>query len=149
MAKTARKKAQNDAKENGTSPEVKADKSKQVVKAVNRPLLQLNKGMLSITVISGKNMRKNSSIFLPCFSAGGIVKSKRPVSSATKEANKKARLALATGELSQDELKRKQERDLRTLYIRFRTAESAPKTEAELRKLHKSVADVRIPRQGR
>ena len=87
------------------------------------------------------------SFFL--FSAGGIVKSKRPVSTATKEANKKARLALATGDLSLDELKRKQERDLRTLYIRFRTAESAPKSEQDVQKLHKSIADVRIPRQGR
>ena len=44
MAKTATKKGQNVAKENNASPNVKADKSKQVVKAVNRPLLQLNQG---------------------------------------------------------------------------------------------------------
>ena len=58
MAKTARKKAQNDAKENGTSPEVKADKSKQVVKAVNRPLLQLNKGMFYYRDFGGKYEKK-------------------------------------------------------------------------------------------
>merc|ERR1712029_79956 len=89
-----------------------------------RPLLQLNKD-------------------------GGIIKSKKPVSKATKEASKKARMAIATGELNQDELKRKTERDLRTLYVRFKNSATAPSTERDIYKLDKLIKYVRIPRQAK
>ena len=64
-------------------------------------------------------------------------------------ASKKARMAIATGELSQDELKRKSERDLRTLYVRFKNASTAPETEKDIYKLDKLIKDVRIPRQAK
>ena len=64
----------------------------------------------------------------------------------TLEANKKARLALATGELSKNEIERKIQRDLRTLYLRFKSNESAPKSEKEIFSMEKSIQDVRIPR---
>merc|ERR1711860_320311 len=89
-----------------------------------RPLLQLNKD-------------------------GGIIKSKKPVSKAIEEASKKARMAIATGELNQDELKRKTERDLRTLYVRFKNSTTAPATERDIYKLDKLIKDVRIPRQAK
>merc|ERR1711860_369608 len=89
-----------------------------------RPLLQLNKD-------------------------GGIIKSKKPVSKAIKEASKKARMAIATGELNQDELKRKTERDLRSLYVRFKNSTTAPATEGDIYKLDKLIKDVRIPRQAK
>ena len=83
------------------------------------------------------------------FTDGGIIKSKKPVSKATKEASKKARIAIATGELNQDELKRKTERDLRTLYVRFKNSATAPSTERDIYKLDKLIKDVRIPRQAK
>jgi hypothetical protein len=84
-----------------------------------------------------------------CFPDGGIVKSKRPpVAKAVKEANKKARMAIATGELATDEIKRRTERDLRTLYIRFKTDESAPKDQKAVEALDKNIKAVRCPRQA-
>ena len=83
------------------------------------------------------------------FTDGGIIKSKKPVSKAIKEASKKARMAIATGELNQDELKRKTERDLRTLYVRFKNSTTAPATERDIYKLDKLIKDVRIPRQAK
>ena len=83
------------------------------------------------------------------FTDGGIIKSKKPVSKATKEASKKARMAIATGELNQDELKRKTERDLRTLYVRFKNSATAHSTERDIYKLDKLIKDVRIPRQAK
>merc|ERR1711884_249970 len=80
---------------------------------------------------------------------GKIINSKKPVSKATKEASKKARMAIATGELNQDELKRKTERDLRTLYVRFKNSATAPSTERDIYKLDKLIKDVRIPRQAK
>ena len=71
------------------------------------------------------------------FSAGGIKKSKKPVSALTIENNKKARLALATGEVSKDEQNRRADRDLRTLYIRFKSSDSAPKTNQDVFALEK------------
>mgnify|MGYP001184600874 FL=1 len=58
-------------------------------------------------------------------------------------------MAIATGELNQDELKRKTERDLRTLYVRFKNSTTAPATERDIYKLDKLIKDVRIPRQAK
>ena len=71
--------------------------------------------------------------FKSFFLAGGIVKSKRPVSQTQKELNKQARMAISTGELDKDELKRKSERDLRTLYVRFGN-NAGPKNISEIYK---------------
>ena len=72
------------------------------------------------------------------------------MSALTVEANKKARLAFATGDLAKDELARKTQRDLRSLYIRFKSGISnAPKTDQDIFALDKSIKDVRIPRQGK
>ena len=53
---------------------------------------------------------------------GGIekVKSKRPFSKGFIKMNRDARKALATGEVASQEIKKKMERDLRTMYIRFK-----------------------------
>merc|ERR1711988_1213471 len=80
---------------------------------------------------------------------GGIQKSKKPVSDLTIKANKQVRLALATGEISKDELNRRTDRDLRTLYIRFKSSDTAPKTSQEIFALDKGIRDVRVPRQGK
>ena len=58
-------------------------------------------------------------------------------------------MAMATGELSKIEISRKNERDLRTLYIRFKNNETAPKSDKEILNLEPSIKDVRIPRQGK
>ena len=58
-------------------------------------------------------------------------------------------MAIATGELNQDELKRKTERDLRSLYVRFKNSTTAPTTEREIYQLDKLIKDVRIPRQAK
>ena len=58
-------------------------------------------------------------------------------------------MAIATGELNQDELKRKTERDLRSLYVRFKNSTTAPATERDIYKLDKLIKDVRIPRQAK
>jgi len=80
---------------------------------------------------------------------GGIQKSKKPVSDSTIKANKQVRLALATGEISKDELNRRSDRDLRTLYIRFKSNDTAPKTSQDILALDKGIKDVRVPRQGK
>ena len=90
---------------------------------------------------------KNYDTFLK-FLAGGIVKSKRPVSQAQKELNKQARMAMSTGELDKDELKRKSERDLRTLYVRF-SNNAGPKNISDIYKLDKTIKIARVPRQGK
>ena len=56
-------------------------------------------------------------------------------------------MAMVTGELDKDEQERKTERDLRTLYIRFK--EAGPTDEEEIMKLDKTIKLVRIPRQGK
>ena len=56
---------------------------------------------------------------------------------ATIKANKQVRLALATGEITKDELNRKTDRDLRTLYIRFKSSETSPKTSQDIFALDK------------
>ena len=86
--------------------------------------------------------------FKSFFLAGGIVKSKRPVSQTQKELNKQARMAISTGELDKDELKRKSERDLRTLYVRFGN-NAGPKNISEIYKLDKTIKIARVPRQGK
>lgn len=98
----------------------KANAKSTAAKTNKRPLLQLKKD------------------------GNGIKKAKKPMSALTIANNRKARLALATGELSKDELQRKSERDLRTLYIRFKA--SAPNSEKEIFELDKKIQDVRIPR---
>merc|ERR1712083_1016300 len=80
---------------------------------------------------------------------GGIQKSKKPVSDLKIQANKQVRLALATGEISKDELNRRTDRDIRTLYIRFKSSDTAPKTRQEIFALDKGIKDVRVPRQGK
>ena len=90
---------------------------------------------------------KNYNTFLKIL-AGGIVKSKRPVSQAQKELNKQARMAMSTGELDKDELKRKSERDLRTLYVRF-SNNAGPKNISDIYKLDKTIKIARVPRQGK
>ena len=59
------------------------------------------------------------------------------MSDLTIKANKQVRLALATGEISKDELNRRTDRDLRTLYIRFKSSDTAPKTSQEIFALDK------------
>ena len=59
------------------------------------------------------------------------------MSDLTIKANKEVRLALATGEISKDELNRRTDRDLRTLYIRFKSSDTAPKTSQEIFALDK------------
>merc|ERR1712172_148155 len=81
--------------------------------------------------------------------SGGIKKSKKPVSALTIDANKAARLALATGVITKDELNRRTDRDLRTLYLRFKSSDTAPKSSQDIFALEKGIKDVRIPRQGK
>jgi len=118
--KNGPKPTKKQSKENQTKSEDNGEAKSNNIKA-NRPLLQLNK-------------------------SGGIVKSKRPVSIEQKELNKRARLTMVTGELNKDELKRKTDRDLRTLYIRFKG--NPPKSDQDVYKLDKNIRLVRIPRQG-
>ena len=54
---------------------------------------------------------------------------------------------MATGELDKNEIKRKTERDSRTLYVRFKS--SGPNDEAEIYKLDTNIKLVRCPRQGK
>ena len=58
-------------------------------------------------------------------------------------------MAMVTGELSKEEIQRKTERDLRTLYIRFKSSDTAPTSEKEIKALESSIKDVRVPRQGK
>jgi len=81
--------------------------------------------------------------------SGGIKKSKKPVSALTIDANKAARLALATGVITKDELNRRTDRDLRTLYLRFKSSDTAPKSSQDIFALEKGIKDVRIPRQAK
>merc|ERR1712080_491435 len=104
-------------------------------------------GVKAVTETVGKYVRAPKPL-LQLNKAGGIVKSKRPISAVTIEGNKKARLAIATGELKRDEEKRKSERDLRSLYLRFKSSETAPKNGQDVYALDKSIKDVRIPRQA-
>ena len=64
------------------------------------------------------------------------------MSDLTIKANKQVRLALATGEISKDELNRRTDRDLRTLYIRFKSSDTAPKTSQEIFALDKGLVNV-------
>ena len=57
-------------------------------------------------------------------------------------------MAISTGELDKDELKRKSERDLRTLYVRFGN-NAGPKNISEIYKLDKTIKIARVPRQGK
>jgi len=111
-------------KSKATNEKSDEDSSKGKFVKVNQPLLQLNKN-------------------------GGVTKSKKPIAAATKQANKVARMAMVTGELSKEEIQRKTERDLRTLYIRFKSSDTAPTSEKEIKALESSIKDVRVPRQGK
>ena len=55
---------------------------------------------------------------------------------------------MSTGELDKDELKRKSERDLRTLYVRF-SNNAGPKNISDIYKLDKTIKIARVPRQGK
>jgi len=121
MPRTRENKPKNGTED--TQKEKENDSPGKYVKA-RKPLLQLSK-------------------------TGGIQKSKKPVPDATIKANKQVRLALATGEITKDELNRKTDRDLRTLYIRFKSSETSPKTSQDIFALDKGIKDVRVPRQGK
>eukprot|EP00094_Tigriopus_californicus_P001109 TCALIF_01073-PA protein Name:"Similar to NCL Nucleolin (Gallus gallus)" AED:0.00 eAED:0.00 QI:202/1/0.5/1/1/1/2/0/355 len=72
----------------------------------------------------------------------------RPISKKVKAQNKLVRQAIATGEIAQDELKRKADRDARTLYVAFK-ADKLPTTIEEIEKLHPDIKLVRILRQSK
>ncbi len=68
---------------------------------------------------------------------------RRPISKADLKKSAKARLALATGQVEDDMDKRRKERDLRTLYVRFKTAaDKLPKGEESIRGIHPDVQQV-------
>jgi len=97
---------------------------------------------------SGKYVKAPQTL-LKLDKSGGIKKSKKPVSALTIDANKAARLALATGVITKDELNRRTDRDLRTLYLRFKSSDTAPKSSQDIFALEKGIKDVRIPRQAK
>jgi RNA recognition motif-containing protein len=76
-----------------------------------------------------------------------LKKKKGPVSAKMAEANAKARMSIATGELANSEAERKKQQDLRTLYIRFK--EDFPTSDAEIAEIHPKIKNVRYPRQAR
>merc|ERR1712172_393933 len=54
-----------------------------------------------------------------------------------------------SGGITKDELNRRTDRDLRTLYLRFKSSDTAPKSSQDIFALEKGIKDVRIPRQGK
>lgn len=73
----------------------------------------------------------------------------RPVSKAAKAGNKLARAAIATGQAAVDAEARREERDRRTLYLRFKAPAALPEDESEVRALHPGIRQVRVLRHGR
>lgn len=103
------------------------------------------KGKNNVNKKENKNKEAGSILKLK---SGGVAKTnKRPISKGQKEANKKARMAIATGELASDEMNRRVERDQRTLYIRFK--EERPADQDAIRSFHPDIQFVRIPRQAK
>lgn len=82
--------------------------------------------------------------------AGRVEKAtnQRPLPKKVLMANKNARKALATGELASAEIELKKQKDLRTLYIKFKDGHQ-PSTEKEIRSICPSVQYVRIPRKDK
>jgi len=70
-----------------------------------------------------------------------------PKKKASQAADKQAREALATGDLSKDEGTRKKEQDSRTLYLRFDKS-STPTSAEEIKALHSDIKFVRTPRMA-
>jgi len=75
-------------------------------------------------------------------------KEERPKKKLSKEADKAARMAIGSGDLAKDEVKRKKEQDSRTLYIRFGDKESLPTSAEEIKALHSDIKFVRTPRKA-
>jgi len=75
-------------------------------------------------------------------------KEERPKKKLSKEADKAARMAIGSGDLAKDEVKRKKEQDSRTLYIRFGDTESLPTSADEIKALHSDIKFVRTPRKA-
>merc|ERR1712183_617168 len=55
-----------------------------------------------------------------------------------------AQNALATGELAAENEKRGDQRDRRTLYVRFKDKEKVPENEEEIKNLHPDIQIIRI-----
>merc|ERR1712130_1095424 len=77
-----------------------------------------------------------------------MAKEERPKKKLTKEADKSARMAIGSGDLAKDEVKRKKEQDARTLYIRFGDKECLPTSADEIKALHSDIKFVRTPRKA-
>merc|ERR1719189_2428561 len=73
----------------------------------------------------------------------------RPVSKKKKSEMKAARESLASGELAAEDQVRRAQRDLCSLYIRFKDKKDLPENIEELKKLHEDIQIVRVPRQAK
>lgn len=73
----------------------------------------------------------------------------RPVSKKKKSEMKAARESLASGELAAEDQVRRAQRDLCSLYIRFKDKKALPENVDELKKMHEDIQIVRVPRQAR
>jgi len=75
-------------------------------------------------------------------------RNKRPISKKKKLESKAARESLASGELASEDQVRRKDRDVRTLYIRFKDTQKLPENQEAVKNLHEDIQVVRLPRQA-
>lgn len=76
-------------------------------------------------------------------------KVKRPISKSKLQMIKMAKEALSTGELAAEDKLIRMQRDLRTLYIRYKDKQKLPNNEEEVKALHKNIRIVRLTRRAK
>jgi len=123
------------SKATARKPKGSTDNQKEIKAGrVEKPEIDLTKNQTSSKVAAKK--------------ATGNEKTQRPISKKKKMQYKAARASLASGELASEDQVRRKERDLRTLYIRFKDIKKLPESPDVVKSLHEDIQDVRINRNA-